>query len=106
MALAIDVINRHDPSNKICCQLQPGRLLGKAILAIYITAKDCSSLLTSRSPLVLKVGVWKMAKCVSSYNQRRLSIIHLYTSKRCFSRPSLLTRWSALVLKVGVLYGW
>ena len=31
---------------------------------------------------------------------------HLYSSKRRFTRPSLLTRWSALVLKMGVLYGW
>ena len=29
---------------------------------------------------------------------------HLNSSKRCFTRPSLLTRHSSLVLKVGVPY--
>ena len=51
----------------------------------------------------------EMAKCVTSYSQRTLmegSIIRLYNSKRHFSRPSLLTKQSALVLKVGVSYGW
>ena len=68
------------------------------------------SLLTRRSASVFKVGVSyesKIAKCVASYSQRRLNygcIIHLYSSKRRFSRPSLLTRRSASVLKVGVLY--
>ena len=30
----------------------------------------------------------------------------LYSNKRCFTRPSLLTTRSAPVLKVGVLYVW
>ena len=50
-----------------------------------------------------------MTKCVASYSQRRLGkayISHLYSSKRHFTRPPLLTRRSALVLKVGVSYGW
>ena len=45
----------------------------KAVLAIYIAAKDIipilPALLTRRSALVLKVGVsywWKMMKCVTS----------------------------------------
>ena len=69
-------------------------------------------LLTRQSAAVLKMVVSyvrKMAKCVTSYSQRTLmegSIIRLYNSKRHFSRPSLLTKQSALVLKVGVLYGW
>ena len=58
MTLAVDVIDRHGPSNKIGHQ-------GKAVLAIY-----------------------------------------LYSSKSRFIRPLLLTRRSALVLKVGVLCGW
>ena len=33
-------------------------------------------------------------------------IIRLYSNKRRFTRASLLTRWSSLVLKVGVSYGW
>ena len=33
-------------------------------------------------------------------------ISHLYSSKRRFTHPPLLTRRSALVLKVGVSYGW
>ena len=36
MALAIDVINRRDPRNEMCHQLQPKK---KAVLAIYIAAK-------------------------------------------------------------------
>ena len=41
-------------------------------------------------------------KCVASYSQKTLwqgSISRLYSSKRRFTRPSLLTRRSALVLK-------
>ena len=34
----------------------------------------------------------------------RLYYSYLYSSKRCFIRPSLLTRQSASVLKMGVLY--
>ena len=51
---------------------------------------------------------WKMKKCVSSYSQGRLclgDISHLYSSKKCFTSPSLLIRRSALVLKVGVSFG-
>ena len=62
MALAVDVIDRHAPSNEMCRQLQPKKLK------------------------------------VKNY------ISHLYSSKRCFSHPSLLARLSASVLKVGVLY--
>ena len=36
----------------------------------------------------------------------RLYISCLYSSKRRFIRPSLLIRWSALVLKVGVSSRW
>ena len=38
MALAIDVIDRHGPSNKIHHQLQPMKI--EAILAVYIAAKN------------------------------------------------------------------
>ena len=71
-----------------------------------------SSLLKWRSVLVLKVGVsygWKMTKCVTSYSQIRLRygyISCLYSWKRRFTRRSLLARRSALLLKMGVLYGW
>ena len=60
MALAIDVIDRGGPSNKIFCQLQP--------------------MSTKVSPLS--------------------------SSKKHFSCPLLLKRWSTLLLKVGVSYGW
>ena len=69
-------------------------------------------MVTIQSALVLKVGVsygWKMTKCVASYSQTKLRlgyISHLYSSKKRFSRPSLVTRWSTLVLKVGVSFGW
>ena len=49
----------------------------------------------------------KIEKCFASYSQRRLRkgcIVCLYSSKRRFNRPSLLTRRSALVIKVGVSY--
>ena len=36
----------------------------------------------------------------------RLCYPVIYVAARRFSRPSLLTRQSALVLKVGVSYGW
>ena len=39
MALAIDVIDRHDPSNEMHLQLQPKKK-GKAVPAVYIAAKD------------------------------------------------------------------
>ena len=69
-------------------------------------------LLTRQNALVLKVGLsckWKMTKCVASYSQRRLRkayISRLYSSKRRFTRPPLLTRRNALVLKVGVSCKW
>ena len=62
-------------------------------------------MLARRSALVLKVGVscgMKMAICFASYSQTRLRqghISRLYCSKRCLSRPSLVTRRSALILK-------
>ena len=40
MALAINVIDRHGPSNKIHHQLQPKKTKANAILALYIAAKD------------------------------------------------------------------
>ena len=48
-------------------------------------------------------------KRIDSYSQRRLRkgcISRLYSSERRFTRPPLLTRQSALVLKLSVLYGW
>ena len=36
MALAIDVIDRRDPSNEMHCQLQPN----KTKVAVYIAVKD------------------------------------------------------------------
>jgi len=38
MALAVDVIDRHGPSNKIRHQLQPKKT--EAILAVYIATKN------------------------------------------------------------------
>ena len=46
-----------------------------------------------------------MAKCVASYSQERL-FSRLYSNKKHFTCPSLLTRWSVLVLKVGKSYEW
>ena len=44
MALAVDIIDRL--SNKVCYQLQPKKsYVGKAILAIYIAAKDVLAVL-------------------------------------------------------------
>ena len=44
-----------------------------------------------------------------SYSQKHqgkaVLSIHIRSSKRYFSHPSLITRQSALLLKVGVLYG-
>ena len=40
MALAVDGIDRHDASNKMCRQLKSEEDYGKAVLAIYIAAKD------------------------------------------------------------------
>ena len=59
MAFAVDVIDRHGPSNEMRRQLKP-----------------------------------KKAKGISS----------LYSSKQRFTHPSLITRRSASVLKVGVSY--
>ena len=64
MALAVNVIERRDPSNEMRRQLQP-----------------------------------KNTKV-------RLYYPFIYVAARRFSHPSLLTRQSALVLKVGVSYGW
>ena len=89
MALAINVIDRRGPGNKIHCQLQPKKtkVQCKAVLAVYIRSSKRHfthpSLLTRQSALVLKVGVsygWKMTKCIASYSLRRLrqgSIIRL-----------------------------
>ena len=60
MALAIDVINRHGPSNDTHRQLQPKKTTVRYVrLAIYIIGKNIfirSSLRTIQSALVLKVG--------------------------------------------------
>ena len=40
MALVIDVIDRHGPSSKMRCHLQPKVNYGSAVLSMYITAKD------------------------------------------------------------------
>ena len=74
MALAISVIDRRDSSNKMHCQLQ----LKKSKEGCIKQQKTFYplSLLTRRSAQVIKVGesyVWKMAKCVNGYSQRRLS---------------------------------
>ena len=45
MALAIDIIDRHDLSNETRHQLQPKKTKGKAVLAIYKAAKDVLSVL-------------------------------------------------------------
>ena len=37
---------------------------------------------------------------------KKRCIIQLYSSERRFTRSSLPTRWSTLVLKVGVSCGW
>ena len=47
-----------------------------------------------------------MAICVASYSQDKAILTVYIATKDVFSRPSLITRWSALVLKVGVSYGW
>ena len=112
IASAVDVIDRRGPSNEMRRQLQ----LNKTKVRLYWPSSKRRltrpSLLTIRSASVLKVGVLhdaKIAKCFASYSQRRLRkgcIVRLYSSKRRFSCPSLLTRRSALVLKVGVSYLW
>ena len=78
MALTIDVIYRRGPSNEMCHQLQPKKTKVRLYLDVYIAAEDvllCLSLLARQNASVLKVGVryvWKMAKCVASYSQKRL----------------------------------
>ena len=48
-----------------------------------------------------------VTKCVASNGQRRLNYIsHLYSSKDVLLSLHLLTRQSAIVLKVGVSYVW
>ena len=72
MALAIDVIDRRDPSNEMRRQLQPSKT--NCISPLYSRKRRFSRpTLVKRS--VLKVGVlyvWKMKKFVASYSQRRL----------------------------------
>ena len=86
-----------------------------AIFTVCVVAKDVLPtlhLLARQSAIVSKVGesyVWKMVKYVTSHSQRTLRegcVIHLFSSKRHFSRPLLLKKWSMLVLKVGVSNGW
>ena len=78
MALAIDVIDRRDPSNKMRRQLQLNKTKVRLYQPFLYSSKRRSSHLSlqmRRSALVLKVGVSyesKMAKCVASYSQRRL----------------------------------
>ena len=40
MALAIDIIDRRGPSNEMRRKLQPKKTKGKAVLALYIAARD------------------------------------------------------------------
>ena len=77
MALAIDVIDRRDPSNEMRRQLQPNKTKVSYISPLYSSKRRSGhpSLQMRRSALILKVGVsyeLKMAKCVASYSQRRL----------------------------------
>ena len=72
MAVAVDVIDRHGPSNEMRCQLQPKKT--KVVLYysfVYQQKIFYPPFLTRRSALVLKVSVlhgWKLAKCVASYS--------------------------------------
>ena len=45
MALAVDVINRRGPRNKMRRQLQPKEDLSSAILTVYVAAEDILSAL-------------------------------------------------------------
>ena len=45
-------------------------------------------------------------RCQLQSSKTNVRISHLYSSKRRFSCPLLVTRWTALVLKVGVSHGW
>ena len=59
MALAVNVIDRCGPSNKMCHQLQPKKT---KVMLYYIAGKK---VLTRQSALVLKVGMaygWKITK--------------------------------------------
>ena len=55
------------------------------------------------------IGVGLVTKYGASLSQSRLRqgcISLLYGNKRPFTRPSLLAGRNALILKVGVVYGW
>ena len=72
MTLAINVIDRHGPSNEMRRHLQPK----KTKVRLYYSSKrgfTCSLSLTRRRALVLKVGVlyrWKLARCTASYSKK------------------------------------
>ena len=113
MALAINVIDRHGPSNKMRCQLQPKKT---KLRLYYLFIKQQKTFYPSfiankmehfsfKSGCVVRA---EMTKCIASYSQRRLRQgcnSRLYSSKRRFSRLSLLSRRSVLFLKMGVSYG-
>ena len=72
MALAVNVIDRHGPSNEMRCHLQPKET---KVTLYYPNSKrrfiSPSLLTTRRIALVLKVGVsygWKMTKCDANYS--------------------------------------
>ena len=89
------VVSQH--RQKAVCKSRPGNLLSSAWYfwivhecAYHVQAKDGFQLL-----------------CLNGrFSKIRSHISHLYISKRRFSHPSLVTRQSALVLKVGVSDGW
>ena len=77
MALAVDVIDRRGPSNKMHRHLEPKKTMVMLYIRVYNSNRCFTrpSLLTRGSTLVLNVGMsqgWKMTKCAVSYSQRRV----------------------------------
>ena len=84
MALAIDGIDRHGPSNEMRCRLQQKKTKGKAVVFYILTIFCC---------LYISFIYISFIFCCLLYSNKN------------FAHLSLLTRRSALVLKVSVSYG-
>ena len=109
MALAVDVIDRRRPSNKMHRQLQPKKTY---ITHLYSSKRVLLTLQTKhfsfKDGCVVRVENGQNASPVTAKEDKSKATLAIYIRSRKghLSRPSLLKRLSPLVLKVGASYRW
>ena len=79
------------------------RLCRELRIRIYVRKHSFTHSLELSEYFNFKSGCVVWVENAKMRHQKRLNLSHLYSSKRCFSYPLILTRQSALVLKVDVV---